>query len=696
MIYNYSTALLPLLNAMYWKGSIEYVMELYPQREDNLNEEQFKDILSKLGYDQLKGSYERAYIKSLEHPFVYVDEQNGLFVFIEDHGDYYTVYDCAQDKYVTQKSLGIISEVYCFIPSHKEKGTVHYIGTKWFTHILRQFNGEVIWLFLLSLFTSFLNFITPLLIILIYSQVQRTESFDTIKDLGIITFIFIMALAGFRYFKSVLQTNLAVKLDNIVGKEIYRRLMLFPLKLTENTPPEIQIARVRDFEKIRNFIKGPSFTSLIDLPFSLVMLVGLSFVAGPMAWFPVLGIFVLTILGLVTYLNYRDANDERSSLLGQMNLIMSELFQLLRIKNFPDGIKQLLINVVDKSRQVKQKTEDIDKVVQRVAHLGNLLTKICLVLAICFGVTRVVQNQMGLGTLFASFIIISRILNPVNGSLMVLTQLSSYRRSINQLNDFMSIPIKDIVFDNQEKSKNVRGRISFENVYLRYGREYTTTLYNLNFTIDPGSLVVILGHGSSGKSSLINCLLGNYPVTNGCVLLDNYNIKQFDRNTLRRFISYCPKNGVTFGGSIRDNFTLLNPKIKEYEIIDSLRSWDLWEYINNLDEGLDTDLVNIPSVDKVIFEKKLNLALLNVQEAKITIIDGFEYHLSNDYIKQVYSNVLALKNKSTNIIVTEYQPLIEAADQVIVLNEGRIIKQGKPQKVLNKQDKENLWGDVNG
>ncbi len=224
----------------------------------------------------------------------------------------------------------------------------------------------------------------------------------------------------------------------------------------------------------------------------------------------------------------------------------------------------------------------------------------------------------------------------------------------------------------------VEGDLTCENVSYRYQMESETyALKNINLTIPFQSTTAIVGRSGAGKSTLIDLLMGLLIANEGRIFIGGVEVNEENRYLFRQNISYVPQDPFLFNGSIRDNFMLICPEAKEEDLWQALEFAAASQFVRKLPNGLDT-LIGDRGVRLSGGERqRLVLARAILRKPSVLILDEATSALDQENESKIQDALDRLKGKMTIIIIAHRLSTIRNADQVLVLDEGRLVQTGR-------------------
>jgi ATP-binding cassette subfamily C protein/ATP-binding cassette subfamily C protein LapB len=664
----FSVSLNPIIDALGWRGSDTDLAEAMVYNSGEMDENGFIDTMANLKYESIKVKTSTLCTDNRFFPFLCITKDNNLFCVIKKETNGYFVFNSRNREYHQIEKIENLKYIYFFVPVTKFSDNLLRPQKNWFSKLLYRFKKEVSFAIILSFFIAAFSFITPLFIMLIYSQINTVDNFKILLYLGAATLIFILAQSGFKFLRRYLLSYLSSRIGYILNTEVMRRILYLQPKYTETASIEAQTARINDFENIKDFFSGSAFRTILDLPFTILMLAGLVIIGGPIAYIPFSALIIFAVSVVFTYKAVKKEMNIIATVKSEKNKLESEIFKNISHIQYIGNPEVWNKRYNEYSASASYESYRESRTVALINVFSQTLVNILLILTISISVNLVLNKQISSGTLFASFIITARILSPMKRGFTVFSQLSSFRKSVDQLNKFMNIPIESKPETVISMHKKIEGNISFNNVYLKYGSEYEPALSNISFTAKKGEIVTITGHHGSGKSSILKLILGLYSPGIGNIIIDNVRIKQLDPILLRKSISYMPKQFNYFDGTILDNLQYSKPSAKIDEINHALNLAGLKNLIDILPAKLDTNIN-----DKTLLKNdknfyfKFNLAMLLIRQSRINLIGKL-----SEINENLVESLEYLKKNSSILIISDNDQIQQMSDKILHLESGKL------------------------
>lgn len=346
------------------------------------------------------------------------------------------------------------------------------------------------------------------------------------------------------------------------------------------------------------------------------------------------------------------------------------------------GVEEKEINTYTSSTKNLQKSQNK---VGRISNLMNPLTyiivNIAIILLVYVGAFDVFDGVILQGTLIAIYNYMTQILVELiklaNLIITITKSLASSKRILNILNmDSTEI------LTQEEKKENI-SYITFDHVALKYSQASMESLTDIDFTVDKGDVIGIIGGTGSGKTSLVGLLNRSYDVSEGTLYIDGYNINNYTPSLIREKIGYVLQKTVIFKGTIRDNIKWGNPDATDEEIIDALEKAQALNVVmkkpGGLDEMVEQNGRNFSGGER----QRLSIARALVKKPEILILDDSSSALDLLTEKALRKSIFNLDYKPTIFIVSQRTSSIMHATKIIVLDDGKIVGIGTHDELLN-------------
>ena len=237
-----------------------------------------------------------------------------------------------------------------------------------------------------------------------------------------------------------------------------------------------------------------------------------------------------------------------------------------------------------------------------------------------------------------------------------------------------------------EKTSDCKGKVTFCNVTATYDGASEASLENISFTAQPGQTIGIIGGTGSGKTTLVNLIPEFYPVTEGKVLLDDVDIREMDKNTLRQKIGIVPQKAVLFHGTIRENLLWGREDATDEELWDALEIAQATDVVKSKDGGLDAEVTQGGTNFSGGQRQRLTIARALVRKPAVLILDDSASALDYATDASLRGAIRSMENPPTTFIVSQRAASVRFADQILVLDDGMLVGRGTHEELLENCD----------
>lgn len=315
----------------------------------------------------------------------------------------------------------------------------------------------------------------------------------------------------------------------------------------------------------------------------------------------------------------------------------------------------------------------------------EFLTNVCTVVLICFGGYLVIQKDMSIGTLVAFTMYSGMLIWPMRMLGWLMNTMAQNKASTNKIFNILDVEpsIKDK--DNAIDLKEIKGEIIFDNVTFKYNEE--DVLKDINLKVKPGETVAIMGTTGSGKTSIINLLGRYYDVSQGAVLIDGHNVKDLGLKSLRSKMSVISQDTFLFSESIEENVKIGNFDATFEDVKKACIAACGDEFISNLEEGYDTIIgergIGLSGGQK----QRISIARALVRNASILVLDDATSALDMETEYALLKNLNNVEKKATTFIIAHRISAVKNADQILFVEDGRIVEKGNHVELLSQKGK---------
>ena len=235
---------------------------------------------------------------------------------------------------------------------------------------------------------------------------------------------------------------------------------------------------------------------------------------------------------------------------------------------------------------------------------------------------------------------------------------------------------------NLENIKSFNKKIEIKNVSFTY--DEAEVLKNINLKIKKGETLAIVGPSGSGKSTLANLLPRFYNYTHGEILIDGIELKKISKRSVRSLIGIVGQESILFNGTIRDNI-LLGKKIDDDEVYEALKTANAIDFINEFSNKLDHKIADNGANLSGGQKQRISIARAIISKSPILILDEATSSLDSKSEKLVQEALKKLMHNKTSIVIAHRLSTVKNAQNIVVLDKGKVIEQGTHDDLIKKK-----------
>ena len=320
----------------------------------------------------------------------------------------------------------------------------------------------------------------------------------------------------------------------------------------------------------------------------------------------------------------------------------------------------------------------------KVVATSNLLVAISTILILWFGGRMVMQGQLTIGELVAFNSYLLLFAEPAQQLSWLVNQAGEAAAGIKRTYEVLETTPEIHSPDNAVKLEHVRGKVSFENVCLRYTKEAVPALHDINLVIEPNQMVALIGPTGSGKTSLVNLIPRFYDVDEGSVRIDGIDTRLLELEQLRKQIGIVLQTSLLFSSTIRENIAYGKPGLTMEDIIAAAKAAQAHEFIMELPEQYDTMVGERGTTLSGGQRQRIAIARAILLDPRILILDDSTSSVDMKTEKAIQEALTKLMEGRTTFVIAQRLSTVHRADLILVMQDGRIAERGTHEELLQK------------
>ena len=488
--------------------------------------------------------------------------------------------------------------------------------------------------------------------------------------------------AGFLTFimrQTLINVSRFIEFD--LKNEIFQKYQDLDISFYKNNRVGDLMNRIsEDVSKVRMYV-GPALMYSINTITLFIIIITYMFSIDVK-----LTLYTVTPLPLLSFIIYKLSKKinikslKVQESLSKLTTIAQESFSGISIIKSYTIEDELNKHIQEISTETKNRHVDLAKFQSWFLPMMVLLIGVSNILVIYIGGNQFIDGKIELGILAEFIIYVNMLTWPVATVGWVTSIVQQAEASQARINQFLKEKIR-IINKNSEILK-INGDLEFKNINFIYEETNIKALSDINFRLQKGESLGIIGPVGSGKSTLLELIVRNYDPMSGEILIDNLNLKNHNKNNIRENISYVPQTTFLFSDTIKNNIRFGKndaqlPEIKKYSKI-SCVSDEIEDFPQKFDSILGERGINLSGGQK----QRIALARALIKKPKILLLDDCLSAVDLETENEITSNLLIETGNITKVIVSQRTSTIKKCNKIIVLKDGKIIEAGNHEELI--------------
>jgi len=495
------------------------------------------------------------------------------------------------------------------------------------------------------------------------------------------TLVLIAALAflvqnGLNSLRIILNNTFEQRVIFDLRSDLYSHIQMLPLRWFDNRATGDLMTRIlEDVTSVERMLIDGIEQGVVAVLQLVVVLAMMFYVSAPLS---LIGLAPLPVLAggalWYTLTAHRRYRLQRRASSAMNSLLHDNLAGIRQIKSFVREREEH-----SRFNSVSDRLREATLIVMRVWGLYNpsmyLIGQLGVVLTVWFGARMVLGGTMQMGDFFAFLMLTGFLYEPIN-KLHQLNQLMQAGRAAGErVFEIIDEPIEP-GWTKEMPAARVTGDVRFDDVGFSYGKEGMPALQHITFHARPGETIALVGTTGAGKSTLVNLLTRFYEYDSGEISVDEKPIREFGMRRLREVIGVVTQESFLFNGTIRENLLMGRPEASDAEVLAAAEAANARGFIDRLPQGLDS-VVGERGVKLSVGEKqRVSIARALLKDPPILILDEATASVDTTTERLIQEALENLMSHRTCFVIAHRLSTILRADQILVLERGRIIERG--------------------
>lgn len=549
----------------------------------------------------------------------------------------------------------------------------------WFFSTIRRISYTYPHIFIASVIINLLLFVVPLYIMNVYDRVVPTGASDTLLAFAtgaiiLLTFDFIL-----RSLRGSLMNRVTSQIDSEMSKGLYDQVLNLKISSHKLTPGGY-IELAKEIREMRKFFANATLTTLVDIPFTLLFIFGVYFVAGSLVWVLIIAVILVAAVNLI--LQPMVNKSERSFV--KYNSIIQSL--TLEAYTGIETVKSLAAESVFERKYIEagstvQASDRYRLLTNLVNNLNLYIKNLSVISLVFFGSKMIFALDLTMGQLVAAVMIGSRAMM-VDHVSNVVSRINRMRDAVINLSLFMNLPREYDGSKTYVMKSDLSGSIEIKDLSFQYESAKFPAIDHLSFSISAREHVALVGHVGSGKSTLVKCIVNLLDPSRGQIQLDGIDNTEIDPVMLRRQVHYMSSENYIFKGSVIENVRVADPAAAMEKVLRVMDDIGIMRFVKDHPKGVDMPIldggVNLSTGQR----QSIAIARAMLSPAKVLLLDEPTSFCDLEMSAVFMQRLVAACQDKTIIFITHRLSLCQFMHRVVEMKKGRIIKDGLPKDII--------------
>ena len=495
--------------------------------------------------------------------------------------------------------------------------------------------------------------------------------------------ILVMALLRGFFLFLIRQTIIIMsrKIEFDMKNEIYAHYQNLPLSFyRKNSTGDLMARITEDVSRVRMYL-GPAIMYGLNLLILFPLVISYMIMINPVL--TLYSLLPLPVLSLSIYfvnnmINERSEKIQRS--LSGLSTFVQEAFSGIRVLKAFVREKDSANDFAKASEDYKLKSIRLTRVNALFFPLIMALVGISTIITVYVGGLQVINGEIGYGVIAEFILYVNMLTWPVTSLGWITSIIQRAAASQTRINEFLDI--KNDIISSENLVKDIQGSIEVSDLSFVYPDSGIKALDKINFKINEGQTLGIIGTTGSGKSTVANLLMRMYDPTNGNIKIDGIPIQSYDISDLRRQIGYVPQDVFLFSDTIANNIAFGIDTPDEDIIFQAAKDADVYKNILDFPKGFDTMLGERGITLSGGQKQRVSIARAIAKAPKILILDDCLSAVDTKTENVILSALKKIMQDRTSIIISHRVSSAKLADQIIVLDDGKIVESGNHESLM--------------
>ena len=551
--------------------------------------------------------------------------------------------------------------------------------------VLWSFRREFMVVGVFSMVVNLLMLTPTLYMLQVFDRVMLSQSLTTLVVLSLMTLFLFGVMAFAEWARSILLVRTGVRLDQVLSQRVFKASFLSYLNPADTSPAKA----FTDLTVLRQFMTGNGVFAFFDMPWIPIYL-GVLFLLHP--WLGVVAIAFALVQGGIALLGHRISKQAQSQA-GKaqseaQNFLQSKL-RNVEVLSAMGMLGSLYGRWLTKQHRAMLLSGQAQQHSGKVAAVSKFVRYAQQSMSLGVGAWLVIRGELSPGAMIAANVMMGRALAPIDLLVATWPQFLSSKEAFERLRDLLA-------FEPAGREKTMAqpplGQLQVQDLVVRVAGRDKPVLDGVSFVALPGTVTVVLGPSGSGKSTLARSMLGIWPGHEGRILLDEQPIEQWTRESLGAHLGYLPQDIELFDGTIAENIARIG-EVDSEKVIEAAQAAGLHQMILRFANGYDTRVGQGGSFLSGGQRQRIGLARALYGNPMLVVLDEPNANLDDEGESALMRAVQLLRSQGRTVVLISHRPgVIQVADRLVILQDGRLVASGPRDGVLAALQKQKETG----
>lgn len=540
--------------------------------------------------------------------------------------------------------------------------------------------------FLLAAFLIILNVILDIILPLVLSEVTKILKMDTIDLKLIIAFAvgyFILTIVNqvFLYFESMILQKSGQRIIYSLRMDVFSHIENMSLNQFNEMPVGSLVTRVANYTQSMSDLFTNVFVNIIRNILTAVGVYAMMIYISPL-----LSLILLPVVALVFFISYFFSKivskifKKETKVVSSLNTVLNEDLSGMKII-------QIFNREIKKREEFSVKNNELRRVRYKFAiAFGIYRPTISFLYFVAIAITFAlgIQYELNANEIVAFYLLLSRFFNPIQNLADQLNNLQKALSSCERLFNLLNTKPDVVDLPDAIKIDKFEGKIEFRHVWFAYEEE-DWILKDVSFVINPKETCAFVGATGAGKTTILSLIVKNFEPQKGEILIEDINIKNIQIKSLRKAIGQMLQDVFLFSGTVKSNITLNDDSYTDEEIQKTCDYVNASSFINKFPKKIDEEILQRGDNLSCGQRQLLSFARVVISKPQILILDEATANIDTETEAVIQDSLKKIKTLGTMLIVAHRLSTIQHSDQIVVLQNGRVVEKGNHQELLKNK-----------